>query len=871
MAVLSAFKRRPKAMQSILFTSTFIVAICILMVVATTEYIASKRVENVIFESVQVRARETTGLIAVQMAASVNFNNRYEIAQMMDAVLAESGGDAVGGLVINRKEQRLYETDEATIDGAVALELATQVFETGEIAASVDGMMQAVPVRFGLAVGPEMGIVGVAITQWSSARQHAQSQAQRLASLKWSGLVFLAALVAAALAMRAYLSNPIERVGAAMGRVAKENFDCEIPGVGRRDEIGGIARRLLDFRDSLAEAKREARDSAFRGAGFRGASAPIMLIGTDFEVLFVNRSCLRLLEGLTGDIQTGWPEFSANQLVGRNFADFEGAQALIATATDESVEWPLVSQLKWGETDLQLSFDQVTDREGMHIGFVVEWADVTEQKRNAAILASIDNNQLRLDFGDDWRVVSCNQNFTELTGAHEFLGQPVCNIFGPADENDVDISECQATLSGGGSVFGRFKLHIDGAEDLLVEGGFSPIFDQKGKLARAVFLGMDVTRAHLDLMDHQKQRAATEMAQKRVVDALEAGLTDLANGNLTTNIPQEFPAEYEKLRRDFNQAVAALGDAMGTVVENAGSIRLESIEITGAADDLAIRTEKQAATLEETAAALEQLTSSVLSATESADQVSVMAMDAQKNAEIGGEVSLQANAAMDEIRKSSQEISKITNVIDEIAFQTNLLALNAGVEAARAGDAGRGFAVVATEVRSLAQRSSDAASEINALITASGRQVKTGVELVNQTGSALGEIVNSVASISTRVTEIAVSSREQSVALGEINTAVNDLDQVTQQNAAMFEQTTAASHSLNSEADALVRAAERFQITKAAPEMTKEILKGAKDAPLRRAEKTVASANPRPENRVAVNAPKGASMHNAAIESWEEF
>lgn len=206
------------------------------------------------------------------------------------------------------------------------------------------------------------------------------------------------------------------------------------------------------------------------------------------------------------------------------------------------------------------------------------------------------------------------------------------------------------------------------------------------------------------------------------------------------------------------------------------------------------------------------MTSSVKSAAQGADEAANISSIAQKNAEDGGEVAKLAVSAMDGIKNSSEEISKITSVIDEIAFQTNLLALNAGVEAARAGEAGRGFAVVATEVRALAQRSSDAAREINALISASGQQVQQGVDLVDRTGAALSEIVTSVSEISERVASIAGAAREQSVGLNEINAAVNDLDHVTQQNAAMFEETTAASHALTSEADALASAVSQFDL-----------------------------------------------------------
>ncbi|MDQ7069791.1 MAG: methyl-accepting chemotaxis protein [Rhodobacterales bacterium] len=868
-------------MQSILFTSTLIVAACILLVLATSEFIASKRVEQVIFEGVQNRARETTGLISVQMGASVNFNNRNEISALMEAVIAESGGDVVGGLVVNRKGVRLYESPAdagsgATIDIEMALGLAEIVFESGENAASPDGMLQATPVRFGLAVGPEMGIVGVVVTHWSSARQQAQAQAERATALKFSGMVFLAALVAAALALRAYISNPIDRVSGAMARIARDDFEVSVPSAGRFDEIGHIARGLLAFRNSLAAAQSETLDNAFRGAGFHGASASMMLIDKDYKILFVNRSCRRLLKSLTQEIRQGWAEFDAENTLGSNLSEFDGAQPLLEALNQANFELPMTSHVKWGNHDVKLVIDRVVDRETAPIGFAIEWSDVTEQNRNSAILDVINSNQLRLDIGTDWNVLSCNQNFSDACGSSEISGRPLSKIFALLDDSLDDLDGVQSAIVHGESHFGRFWLLVDENKKLLVEGVLSPVLNMSGAFERAIFLGMDITDAHQKLNRAQEQRAADAQAQKDVVRSLEAGLNGLASGDLTVQITQDFPGEYENLRIDFNRAVESLAGAMAVVVDNAGSIRLETEEITGAADDLAVRTEKQASTLGETAAALEQLTSSVLMATESADKVSEMASDAQKNAELGGDVSRQANMAMDEIRNSSQEISKITGVIDEIAFQTNLLALNAGVEAARAGEAGRGFAVVATEVRALAQRSSDAASEINTLISASGKQVKSGVELVNQTGTALDEIVGSVANISVRVTEMAASNREQSIALGEINSAVNELDQVTQQNAAMFEETTAASHSLMTEADALLIAAEKFNLKAMNTDTRKLKLAGTT---LSKKEVSKGNSQPvrgaQPEYRMVANGQPSEIHHvqnpNSAENSWEEF
>ncbi|MEP5760060.1 MAG: methyl-accepting chemotaxis protein [Litoreibacter sp.] len=355
---------------------------------------------------------------------------------------------------------------------------------------------------------------------------------------------------------------------------------------------------------------------------------------------------------------------------------------------------------------------------------------------------------------------------------------------------------------------GNLDSEIPGIEDQ----------DEIGEMARSVSAFRPYIQRGIEMELETDQNQET---QKAVVSALGIALKKLASGDLICDIHTAFPGDYEGLRRDFNSAVASLRQAIGSVHQNAEFIRNETQEITRAAQDLSLRTEKQAAALEETAVSLEDMTSSVALAAENASNASSMSMQTKTEASNGGEVAKQTIASMHKIETSSLEISKITNVIDDIAFQTNLLALNAGVEAARAGDAGKGFAVVASEVRALAQRSSDAAKEITSLITSSGNQIKQGVELVAKTGAAFEEIVTSVSNITEQITEIAHSSKEQSSGLSEINMAINELDQVTQQNAGMFEETTAAGHTLTEELRSLTSAIEAFQFGDTTARITK--------------------------------------------------
>jgi len=298
----------------------------------------------------------------------------------------------------------------------------------------------------------------------------------------------------------------------------------------------------------------------------------------------------------------------------------------------------------------------------------------------------------------------------------------------------------------------------------------------------------------------ERSQAIRDKARRGVVDTLSQRLSALSKGDLTVEINEVFPEGYEQLRQDFNQTLETLNGIVLRVTESSDSIRNGTAEISQASDDLSRRTESQAATLEETAAALEEMTSSVRSAADGARNVENVMQDARLEATESGTVVSSAVEAMHEIENSSHHISQIIGVIDDIAFQTNLLALNAGVEAARAGEAGRGFAVVASEVLALAQRSSDAATEIKTLIGDSSKQVAHGVVLVGKAGSALERIVERITDISQQISAIAEGASEQSTGLNEINQGVSQLDQVTQQNAAMVEQVTAAGHLLSTDA-----------------------------------------------------------------------
>jgi methyl-accepting chemotaxis protein len=352
--------------------------------------------------------------------------------------------------------------------------------------------------------------------------------------------------------------------------------------------------------------------------------------------------------------------------------------------------------------------------------------------------------------------------------------------------------------------------------------------NETGRIAKGVQVFKEATEAKMRLeaetteqrqareaerAESEAQRAKSAEQQARVVKVLASELSRLAEGDLTREIKEVFPADYEQLRNDFNQAVERLRDVIGTMASSVTLIESGAHEIAKAAGDLSRRTETQAASLEETAAAIEQITATVKSSADGARRAADTVGESKVQAESSTIIVRDAVAAMNGIEKSSTEIHQIIGVIDEIAFQTNLLALNAGVEAARAGDAGKGFAVVASEVRSLAQRSAEAAKEIKALIATSSGEVSHGVQLVTRTGEVLNAIAQGVAGVDGLIKGISASSQEQASGLIQVNTAVGQMDQITQQNAAMVEETTAATQMLVEEVRNLVGQMGRFRTT----------------------------------------------------------
>lgn len=610
------------------------------------------------------------------------------------------------------------------------------------------------------------------------------------------------------------VSRPLSRLGKTMLDVAGGELDAEVLYTKRGDEIGEMSRSLNKFRDDLAQAEVSNNVSLFKGAAFDGSTTPMMIVDKDFIITFINEGTQELFSSNKELFAKVWPSFDTENIVGEYIDVLHKSLSHQSIVLSDPSGLPFETDISIGDLKLNLSVSGVFGRDGEYVGNILQWDNVTDVRTNAGILEALNSSQAIIEFDLSGHILTANENFLKASGYNlsEIVGEHHKIFVDPVYVKTDGYREFWRRLVSGDVIIDKFKRFHKSGDLLWLDAAYNSVRDNNGKVYKVIKIANDITDVENKRLSQEASIARNSKAQELVVGSLAAGLKALSDGNLVDRINQNFEPEYEQLRDDFNQTIDTLNSTMQKVITAVTSIQNGAVEMCHASDDLAKRTENQAAALEQTAAALDEITATVQQTAKAAVDARNVVTSARNDAEEGGKIVHETVQAMGAIKESSEKISQIIGVIDEIAFQTNLLALNAGVEAARAGEAGRGFAVVASEVRALAQRSSDAAKDIKDLISDSAQHVQAGVKLVDQTGNALEKIVTQVANVDALVVDISSSANEQATGLAEVNSAVNDMDRVTQKNAAMVEESTAACHSLTNDSAELNRLVGHFHI-----------------------------------------------------------
>jgi methyl-accepting chemotaxis protein len=615
------------------------------------------------------------------------------------------------------------------------------------------------------------------------------------------------------------ITGPLRNAVAVAKAVKDGQLDNQID-VSAEDETGELMNSLDAMQSALRE--RDERDADYRGQiAAIGKSQTVAEFGMDGRVLGANENFLNVM-GYTLEEIRGQHHSVLVEPAMRQNAEYRDLWDKMARGEFDGGQYRRVSKDGW-EVWIQASYNPIADAHGKLVKVVEYATDITEQKLRTADyegqIAAIGKAQAVIEFNVDGTVRSLNDNFSKMFGYSniDLQGKHHSTLVSADESGSAEYRSFWVNLARGEAVSNRCKRIARDGREVWVQASYNPIHDANGRPFKVVMYATDVT--HQMLMAHQLELAVkqTQLTVKAAID-----------GDLSARIPiGGKTGEIEALCRGVNAMLDNTVDLVRRVKNAAAEVQTGAEEISKGNLNLSQRTEEQASSLEETASSMEEMTSTVRQTADNAGQANQLAMAARQQAEKGGAVVNSAITAMGGINQASKKIADIIGVIDEIAFQTNLLALNAAVEAARAGEQGRGFAVVATEVRNLAGRSATAAKEIKALIQDSVARVDAGSKLVDESGRTLEDIVNAVKKVTDIVAEIASASREQSSGIEQVNKAVMQMDQTTQQNAALVEEASAASQAIVEQAQAMNMLIARYKVDDAAERASKRSSKSS--------------------------------------------
>jgi methyl-accepting chemotaxis protein len=664
--------------------------------------------------------------------------------------------------------------------------------------------------------------------------------------------------------LRRHVVQPLRAVSGKLEQfVSGEYFDWAQ--ASERGTVGALQQALRSTQIKLGfevtDARRRADESARVKTALDCVSTNVMMADADLNVVYMNEAVKSMFRAAQQDLQAHLPDFDAERILGQSIDVFH-ANPAHQRAMLARLQESFSSEMQVGGRTFRIIANPVVNDAGERIGTVVEWDDLTAQRaaeaaeaeraaierrqaeENLRIRTALDNVSSCVMMADaDHRIVYMNQTVRAMfeRGEREIAraipGFRADRLLGASIDTFHRHPQHQQRMVA--EMRGEMKSEIQlGALTM----GFTanPVISPDGERLGTVVEWADRTE-EVQMEDELESIVAAarsgdlaqrvEIANKKgffkhlaiginaLIDDLAAVFQDvsatlgaMSDGDLTRPVGRDYQGEFGKIRDDLNSTLVHFSKVLSELREATDSVNVASNEISSGNSNLSARTEQQASSLQETAASMEELTSTVRNNADNAQQANQVAARARELAERGGEVVGRAVMAMDQINTSSNKIAEIIGVIDEIAFQTNLLALNASVEAARAGEQGRGFAVVATEVRNLASRSADAAKEIKALIGDSVEKVHAGAALVNESGETLSDIVGGVRKVGDIVAEIAAASAEQASGIDQVNQAITTMDEMTQQNAALAEQTSAASVSLYEKAQSMEQTIAFFHV-----------------------------------------------------------